>query len=267
MQKSLDAAKARFKPRVISIIAPALPAPLQDCTPSPPDEYYRLDLAQLAIPQKTRNMLTRARREISANEGKFGKEHKKLIEEFLRAHRFGDATRFIFQRVPEYAKCDTARVFEARDARGNLVAFDLAEFGARQYAFYMFNFRSRKHNLPGASDLLLAQIIERAQAEGKRHINLGLGIDAGIAFFKRKWRATPFLQYVSCIQESKREKSWGFDKSDRITYPHSEGRSRELQSRFGRPAGGFGAKTAPRNTCTARKCRCDTTAILCGHRA
>jgi hypothetical protein len=214
MVKSLDEAKARFKPRVISIIAPALPAALKDCAPSSPDEYYRLDLTQLAIPQKTRNMLTRARRDVLVNEGKFGKEHKRLIEEFLRAHRFDDATRFIFQRVPEYAKCDTARVFEARDARGDLVAFDITEFGARQYAFYMFNFRSRQHNVPGASDLLLAHIVERAQAEGKRYINLGLGIDAGVAFFKRKWGATPFLRHVSCFQESAREESWGrlFDK-------------------------------------------------------
>ncbi len=209
MLKSLDEAKARFEPRVISIIAPALPAGLKDCAPSPPpDEYYRLDLARLVISQKTRNMLARARRDASVNEGKFGKEHKQLIEEFLRAHRLDDATRFIFSRVAEYAKCDTARVFEARDARGNLVAFDIAEFGARQYAFYMFNFRSRQHSVPGASDLLLAHIVEHARAEGKRYVNLGLGIGAGVAFFKRKWGAAPFLRYVACVQESAEKEMW-----------------------------------------------------------
>ncbi|MEW5719106.1 MAG: hypothetical protein AB1817_10795 [Chloroflexota bacterium] len=213
MLRSLDDAKARFKPRVVSIIAPALPAALvpsgvEGCAPSSPDEYYRLDLAQLVIPQKTRNMLNRARRDATVNEAKFGKEHKQLVEEFLRAHRFDDATRFIFQRVPEYAKCETARVFDARDARGNLIAFDVADFGATQYAFYMFNFRSRKYSVPGASDLLLAHIVERAQAEGKRYVNLGLGIDAGIAFFKRKWGATAFLRHVSCVQESASEESW-----------------------------------------------------------
>jgi hypothetical protein len=214
MLRLLDEAKARFKPSVISIIASMLPAALKDCAPSSPDEYYRLDLAQLAIPQKTRNMLTRARRDVSVSIASFGREHGGVIEEFLRARRLDDATRFIFQRVSEYSRCDTARIFEARDARGNLVAFDIAEFGARQYAFYMFNFRSREHDIPGASDLLLAHIVECAQVEGKRYVNLGLGVDAGGVFFKRKWGATPFLRHVSCAQVSARKESWGglFDK-------------------------------------------------------
>lgn len=202
MLAALARAQARLKPSVTSLLAPALPATLENCAPLPADEYYRLDLAQLAIPQKTRNMLTRARRELVARETKFNPEHKKLIEEFLRARRLDDATRSIFQRVPEYAK--GATLFEARDARGTLVAFDLADFGARAYAFYMFNFRSHRHAVPGASDLLLAHIIERAQAEGKRYINLGLGIDAGIAFFKRKWGGVPFLKHCACVQQSPR---------------------------------------------------------------
>ncbi|MBM3129645.1 MAG: hypothetical protein FJ009_13595 [Chloroflexi bacterium] len=240
MLAALDDAKTRFKPRVVSILAPALPTALENCVPSAPDEYYRLDLAHLIVPpviatlngvkgkqsptnlgiasaqesrlamtqtrlpQKTRNMLTRARREVSVSESKFGKEHARLIEEFLRAHRFDDATRLIFQRVSEYAKCETARVIDARNARGDLVAFDVADFGAQHYAFYMFNVRSRQHNLPGASDLLLAQIIERARAEGKRYVNLGLGVDAGVAFFKRKWGAAPFLKHCACVQRAPR---------------------------------------------------------------
>ncbi|MCI0477259.1 MAG: hypothetical protein L0Y55_13505, partial [Anaerolineales bacterium] len=214
MLAALEQAQARFKPTMTAIIAPALPAALENCAPSPPDEYYRLDLAHLVVPQKTRNMLTHARRDISVSVGKLGKEHVRLIEEFLRAHHLDDATRFIFQRAPEYAKRETARVFDARDARGDLVAFDIADFGARQYAFYMFNFRSRKHVIPGASDLLLARLIERTQAEGKRYLNLGLGIDAGIAFFKRKWGATPFLKHCACVQRAPHADAWQglFDK-------------------------------------------------------
>lgn len=215
---SLAEAKARFRPTVVSIIAPALPAALNDYSLSPPDAYYRLDLTQLRIPQKTRNMLARARREVTIRVGSFGKEHKRLIEDFLRRQPLDDATRFIFQRVPEYVKCDTALVFEARTARGDLVAFDVAELGARQYAFYMFNFRSRQHNIPGASDLLLAQIIAHAQAEGKRYLNLGLGINAGVTFFKTKWGGVPFLNYVAGVQESRASVSWSdlFDRLARL---------------------------------------------------
>ncbi|MCX7838534.1 MAG: DUF2156 domain-containing protein [Anaerolineae bacterium] len=208
MLDALERARTRFKPSIVSILAPALPDALRDCTPLPPDEYYRLDVTTLVIPQKTRNMLTRARREVTIREGKFGKEHQRLVEEFLRAHHLDDATRAIFQRVHEYAKCPTVCVIEARNARGNLVAFDMADFGAAQYAFYMFNFRATQSNIPGASDLLLAHIIERARAEGKRYVNLGLGIDAGVTFFKRKWGAVPFLKHCACVQQSSRADAW-----------------------------------------------------------
>jgi hypothetical protein len=205
---ALEGAKARFEPVLVSIVAPALPTALEACSLSTTDAYYRLDLSDLRLPKKTRNMLARARREVSVSIDRFGREHQRLIKDFLRAHRLDDATRFIFKRIPEYAKCDSALVFEARTERGELVAFDIAEFGARGYAFYMFNFRSRNFNIPGVSDLLLAQIIECARAKGKRYLNLGLGIDAGIAFFKKKWGARPFLQYVTCQQETMSQSSW-----------------------------------------------------------
>jgi hypothetical protein len=59
----------------------------------------------------------------------------------------------------------------------------------------MFNFRCRKRNVPGASDLLLHEIIEQARGQGKRFLNMGLGINDGVSFFKKKWGAEPFLPY------------------------------------------------------------------------
>jgi hypothetical protein len=153
-------------------------------------------------------MLTRARREVAVSIGEFGREHKILVKAFIRSHRLDDASRFIFQRLHEYVKCEKSLVFEARTPRGKLVAFDIADFTARNYAFYMFSFRSEKHAVPGASDLLLAHIIERAGSEGKRYLNLGLGIDEGIAFFKKKWGGEPFLEYISCTQGTKPSESW-----------------------------------------------------------
>lgn len=203
-----ERAKTRFKPTLVSLLAPALPDALKEDAPTPSDEYYRLDLTTLAIPQKTRNMLTRAQRDVVVDEGTLGKAHKQLLEEFLRAHRLDDATRTIFKRVPEYAKSATVVVLQARDAAGNLVAFDIADFGSQQYAFYMFNFRSRRYTVPGAADLLFARLIERAQAEGKRYVNLGLGVDEGIAFFKRKWGAVPFLKHYTRVQRFPRAEPW-----------------------------------------------------------
>jgi hypothetical protein len=60
----------------------------------------------------------------------------------------------------------------------------------------------------------LAHIVERAQAEGKRYVNLGLGVNAGITFFKTKWGAAPFLKYIAFVQESQTLKPWSklFDR-------------------------------------------------------
>jgi len=41
-------------------------------------------------------MLARARREVTVETGTFGREHKRLVEEFLRAHRLDAAERFIY---------------------------------------------------------------------------------------------------------------------------------------------------------------------------
>jgi hypothetical protein len=199
---AIDQVKASFKTAFISIIAPSLPSGLDGFSPSHPDEYYRLDLPQRSIPKKTRNMLKRAQREVSICIGKFGREHNKLIKSYLRDSRLDKATRSIFKRVPKYIKSKSVQVFDARNAQGELVAFDVADFGARHYAFYMFNFRSNKHHVPGASDLLLAHIIERAQIENKRYFNLGLGIHPGIAFFKKKWGAAPFLKHIAWVQKT-----------------------------------------------------------------
>ncbi len=218
MLESLDEAEARFRPSLISILAPTFSTTRKTFVSSPPDSYYRLDISQIEIPQKTRNMLTRAQREVSVRIGHFGREHKKLIDAFLQEKHLDEAARYIFQRVPEYVKCDTALVFEARNVRGDLVAFDVAELAARQYAFYMFNFRSRKHKIPGTSDLLLAHIIEQGRAAGKRFINLGLGINPGVAFFKKKWGAKPFLEHVTGVQDYRTQSPWSdvFDQLSRL---------------------------------------------------
>ena len=89
----------------------------------------------------------------------------------------------------------TSFVLNARDSAGKLVAFDIADFGAKHYAFYMFNFRSRQHHVPGTSDLLLQALIKEAEQQGKTYVNLGLGINQGVAFFKKKWGGQPFLNH------------------------------------------------------------------------
>jgi hypothetical protein len=125
------------------------------------------------------------------------KAHEDLVREFLRAHPVGQKTQFIYEKVPDYvSSTGTAWTFDARSEGGDLVAFDVVEMAAKDYAFYMFNFTSRDRMEPGASDLLLWEIIQYAKREDKRYLNLGLGINPGVTFFKEKWGGTPFLPYT-----------------------------------------------------------------------
>ena len=134
----------------------------------------------------------------------------------MRAGDFDKGTRFIFQRLSAYAQTENVQLYEARDARGRLVAFDLADFGAGKYAFYMFNLRDSKQHIPGVSDLLLSHIIERAREQGKRYLNLGLGINSGVAFFKKKWGAVPFQPYNAWEQKNSEQAPW-WDALDQLS--------------------------------------------------
>ncbi|MCX7671853.1 MAG: hypothetical protein N2439_17510, partial [Anaerolineae bacterium] len=101
---ALDAAVARFRPRLIAVTAPALPPALAGHPTSPPDAYYRLDPAKVRPDKKLRNLLRRARRELTVRDGaRFGPEHERLVAAFLAETPVDEGTRFIFERVGRYA--------------------------------------------------------------------------------------------------------------------------------------------------------------------
>jgi hypothetical protein len=203
MGKIFEDAIKRFKPKNVALTAPAIPSSLKNFAHPPSDHYYRLDLSSISISQKLRNMLKRADRELSVERNDtFDEEHRKMIVEFLKTHPVDEATGFIFNRINEYlSSSPTARVFDARNKRDELVAFDIAEFTPKDYALYMFNFGSDALYVPGASDLLLSEVIQQAKTAGKRFINLGLGINPGVTFFKKKWGGVVFLPYAFCLVE------------------------------------------------------------------
>lgn len=199
--RALEDAVKCLKPASVSLIAPVIPTSLQQGSHPSTDHYYRLELSTVSISQKSRNMLRRAGRELSVGVNlQFGQEHRKMVDAFLKTHSADEATRFIFRRIDTYlASSKTASIFEARTGDGDLVAFDIAEFKPKDYAVYMFNFRSESRYIPGASDLLLSVVIQQAIADGKKYINLGLGINPGVAFFKEKWGGVAFLPHTFCL--------------------------------------------------------------------
>jgi hypothetical protein len=189
----------RFEPATVSVMAPALWLPSEKCEHQATDSYYRLDLPPTPPDAAVSYMLRRARRELTVSPGSFGKEHKKIVKSFLAGRNFKHRQKYLYKRIPRYVKVSSSAVlFEARKA-GELVAFNIVDRGAADYAFYLFSFRSGKIDVPGASDLLFHEMVNLAQTEGKKAVNLGLGVNAGIRRFKEKWGGVMFLPYVSAM--------------------------------------------------------------------
>ena len=197
LARAVTAAVARLRPRQVALTAPALPELTPRCEPRERDAYYRLDLSDVRVPAKERSLIRRAARELQvAQDRRLGASHQALIAEFLASHEVAGDARRIYERLPAYVEgASTARLFSARDAAGQLAAFAVAEFGSETYAFYQFSIRSARRPVPGASDLLLNEVIAAARYEGKRYLNLGLGVHGGVTQFKRKWGAEAFLPY------------------------------------------------------------------------
>jgi hypothetical protein len=206
MESNLEVAAKAIKPRIVALVAPIIGLsrvrPIQKSS----DSYYRLDLDGFIASLGVQSMVRRASRELSVEAGnEWGKEHKALVTEFLASHEVSEETESIFARIPEYmASATTALLLSARNQEGTLIALDVADYGSKDYAFYMFNFASRGHYVPGASDLLLHELVTIAQKKGKRFINLGLAINAGITFFKQKWGGVSFLNHEFVLYETSR---------------------------------------------------------------
>ncbi len=199
----------RFKPKIISISSPFVLFPNHQCIRFSYDDYYRLDLFNLTISQKNRNMIQRASRELFIEKTRnYNDENQKIVDTFIETHPLNEESKFIFKRIKEYlSSSHESWIFNVKNLKGELVAFDIAEFGSKDYAFYMFNFRSKSIYIPGASDLLLYEIIKTAMVENKRYLNLGLGINKGIIFFKKKWGGHPFLSHFYCLYKPSKEYS------------------------------------------------------------
>lgn len=201
--QSYESAYERFHPSTIAVIAPQLWFLNQTHADQPEDSYYRLDLPLSPLDPELSYMVRRAARELQVTEAAFGSDHLRLIKGFISEHELTQEHKQIFGRIPHYLKrSKAARLLEAR--KGDiLVAFTIVDLGSANYAFYLFNFSSTKEYVPGASDLLFYGMVRLAQAEGKKAINLGLGIHPGIRHFKEKWGGIPFLPYASALVQRK----------------------------------------------------------------
>jgi len=198
-----DSICERLQPTTAVLMAATIWLPADQCEQQTVDSYYRLDLPLRPIGADMAYVLRRAQRELQVRRGSFGKEHKTMIKAFLAGHNFNRRQKYLFKHIPQYLKASASAVlFEARREK-ELAAFNIVDLGAADYAFYLFSFRSGKINVPGASDLLFHEMVNLAQTEGKKAVNLGLGVNAGIRRFKEKWGGVPFLNYCSAMVDKR----------------------------------------------------------------
>ncbi len=161
------------------------------------DIYHAVPVPCPPPKQKLRNLLRSAGKKIRLEPGRETTgEHHDLIQRFIRERDLDQGTRYIFERLPEYVRASpTSLVLSARDARDRLAGFVVGEYASLSTAFYMFAFRDTELAPPGCMDLALSGLLEEAHKRGQIRMNLGLGINPGIGFFKGKWGAVPFLTY------------------------------------------------------------------------
>lgn len=189
----------------VTVLSPLLPAeaPAQAAKEARYDCYWQLPLPVPRPGVKLRNMLARAGRELGLHEEKWQGEHQALVDHYLATRPLPPGTRSIFSSLHAYVNGLEGNVslFAARRADGRLAGFAVGDFSGLCTAFYMFAFRYPDAP-PGTADLLLSGLARRGEELGHSRLNLGLGISAGISFFKKKWGALPYLPYV--------ETSWRF---------------------------------------------------------
>lgn len=189
--------------RKISLITPELPEINSDMGSIEHDGYYRLNLTNYNPPPKRLYMVRRAQRDLTVEVGyEVTKRHVHLIKSFLETRNLSPSMEKIYLKIPNYIKSSSSvLIASAYTASGGLAAFSVMDLGSDQYSFYMFNITSSDDYVPGASDLLLYKLITLSIKEGKRYLNLGLGINNGIRMFKKGWGGILFLNYIHATIE------------------------------------------------------------------
>lgn len=194
-EAAVEAALARPGLENLTVISMDRPRCAPQDAVSTHDAWWLLDLP-VAPAGKLANMLRRASSEAEIRQDEWGAEHGLLVEDFCRRKALASDTAYLFGQLGRYVEsCADAALFSARLANGALAAFAIADYSPLATAFYMFAFRAETAP-PGSSDLLLQAIVAEAEKRGHTRLNLGLGINSGIGFFKRKWGAAAELPFV-----------------------------------------------------------------------
>lgn len=208
MEESLELALKLPGLKHITVLSPHKLASAPDSAITHEDSYWMLPLPFEKTGGKLKNMLKRARRDLHIEQAMgpdaWKTAHSEMAQDFCARKSLDDGTKYLFARLGDYlAASPEAVLFSAFNKADSLNALAIADFGSLDTCFYMFACRKRDA-IPGAADLLLSAIIAEAEKRGHARVNLGLGIEKGVEFFKRKWGAQKWLPLV--------ESSWDIPK-------------------------------------------------------
>jgi hypothetical protein len=195
---SLEKAMALRRPVHTWFIAPKIPASLVPKVKTHEgDFYYRLDLQRPQISRGLIRAAEKAAQALSVSLSRsFSEEHVLLTEEFLRRQELPPRVYQLYLRMKDYlAFSKTSLLLSAWNREKRLSAYYVLELGAEKFLTYVVGSHSKVNYVAHASDFLFYEMIQVAKKYQKEYVHLGLGVNEGIARFKKKWGGIPFLKY------------------------------------------------------------------------
>ena len=201
LERVIENIKKQFNPESLSLIAPELPASISNkCRESDSDQYYTLEVQKPVIRSVVRRNLKKARQALVVQRASsMDESHRVLMDEFIERVDPPDRVVNMMSKLSGFLEdSDSALILNARDDQNHLAAFYIIDLAAADFSNYIIGCYSKKEYVLGASDLLLAELIQLSAKFNKRYIHLGLGVNEGIRRFKTKWGARPSRQYEMC---------------------------------------------------------------------
>ncbi len=178
-------------------VAPDLPPSLQEYVEER-DSFYTLP-SSAKIPPKLMGPIAKAKGKLKVELGNtFTAEHRRLWTEFMSRVPLKSKVRSLFASTAQVMAQNLDELFllNAWNAEGHLVASLLLDFAPQNFCAYILGAHSKTHYTPHAADLLFAKMVELSKEKNKEYIHLGLGVNAGITRFKKKWGGTKSLPFV-----------------------------------------------------------------------
>ncbi len=197
----LEKIKKRFHPENISLMAPEMPLAIAaNCRQKQSDYFYTLDIQTFTLKGALKRTVDKARENVSVERSsRITPSHNGLTQEFIKRVDPPQRVRKLLLKMPDFVNSSKQSVtLNAWDGNHNLAAYYIVDLAAKNFSTYVIGCHSKKHYVPGASDLLCHEMITMSKEYGKEYIHLGLGVNEGIRRFKKKWGGYPTLKYEMC---------------------------------------------------------------------